>query len=86
MVLMPPLSLPATLLTLGLRLNGSINIPIYASSPASRHACITALFYRSFPVGKSWRTRRTARHKPKVSVLLYTAPPLSCGLSLSRNV
>jgi len=38
------------------------------------------------PLGKSWRTRRTARHKPKVSVLLYTAPPLSCGLSFSSYI
>jgi hypothetical protein len=32
------------------------------------------VFYRSFPFGKSWRTSRTARHKPNVSVLL-----LFCG-------
>ena len=28
--------------------------------------------------GKSWRTRRMARHKRNVSDLPYTAPPLSC--------
>jgi len=33
---------------------------------------------RSFPVGKSWRTRRIARRKRNVSDLPYTAPPLSC--------
>ena len=33
---------------------------------------------RSFPVGKSWRTRRMARRKRNVSDLPYTAPPLSC--------
>jgi len=34
---------------------------------------------RSFPLGKSWRTRRTARHKPKVSVL-----PLYCAAVILR--
>ena len=34
---------------------------------------------RSFPVGKSWRTRRMARRKRNVSDLPYTAPPLSCA-------
>ena len=34
---------------------------------------------RSFPVGKSWRTRRIARRKRNVSDLPYTAPPLSCA-------
>ena len=33
---------------------------------------------RSFPVGKSWRTRRIARRKRNVSDLPYTASPLSC--------
>lgn len=33
---------------------------------------------RSFPVGKSWRTRRMARRKRNVSDLPYAAPPLSC--------
>ena len=34
---------------------------------------------RSFPTGKSWRTRRMARRKRNVSDLPYTAPPLSCA-------
>jgi len=37
--------------------------------------------------GKSWRTSRLARHKLSFSAYaLYTAPPLSCGLSFSRCV
>ncbi|MCL2457176.1 MAG: hypothetical protein FWD19_06480 [Defluviitaleaceae bacterium] len=35
------------------------------------------------PDGKSWRTNRTARHKPNVSVLLfYSATAFSSALSL----
>jgi len=34
---------------------------------------------RSFPKGKSWRTRRIARHKRNVSDLPYAAPPFSCA-------
>ncbi len=34
---------------------------------------------RSFPLGKSWRTRCIARRKRNVSDLPYTAPPLSCA-------
>ena len=33
---------------------------------------------RSFPLGKSWRTRRMARRKRNVSDLPYAASPLSC--------
>jgi len=33
--------------------------------------------FRSFPLGKSWRTRRMARHKPEVPDLLYAASALS---------
>jgi len=85
MVLMPPLSLPATLLTLGLRRNGSINIPIYALSPGDCQSPLRRCGCRSFPVWKSWRTSRPALHKPKVSVLLYTAGSYQPPLSLSKN-
>ena len=33
----------------------------------------------------SWRTRRPARYRQQRIRLPYDAPPLSCGLSLSRN-
>lgn len=34
---------------------------------------------RSFPLRKSWRTRRTARCKRNVSDLPYAASPFSCA-------
>lgn len=41
---------------------------------------------RSFPKGKSWRTRRTARRKRDLPELLFILqPPLSYGLSLSKS-
>lgn len=33
----------------------------------------------------SWRTHRPARYRQQRIRLLYDAPPLSCGLSLSKN-
>jgi len=43
-----------------------------AATLALRHWCWSLV-----PVGKSWRTRRPARHKPEVPDLLYTASALS---------
>ena len=62
------------------------------SSPASRYTCFPARCWSlGCPGGDnltriaSWRTRRMARRKRNVSDLPYAAPPLSCGLSLSRS-
>lgn len=42
-------------------------------------ACFLARCWSLVPgKGKSWRTRRMARHKKNVSDLPYAAPPLSC--------
>lgn len=80
MVLMRPCSLPATLLTLGLRRQGSIIVPPACYRPQAATLALRHGVGRStFPVGES-----IMAHPPPGSIqtecvrLPYAAPPLSC--------
>lgn len=82
-----PCPSPATLLTLGLWLQGSTIIPFAHPRPQAATLHYGESVCRSaYPPGYgSWRTHRTARRKRDVSFVLYDAIVVILRAYLSRN-